>query len=46
MKEELWPHIDNELQIMTKQGISALTFAKKELDSEYAADLFRLIVEV
>ncbi len=46
MKEELWPYIDNELQTMTKQGIHALTFAKKELDSEYAADLFRLIVEV
>ncbi len=31
---------------MTKQGITALTFAKKELDSEYAADLYRVISEV
>lgn len=31
---------------MTKQGITALTFAKKELDSEYAEDLYRIISEV
>jgi hypothetical protein len=31
---------------MTKQGVQALTFAKKELDSEYSADLYRLIVDV
>jgi hypothetical protein len=46
MKEELWSKIDNDLQQMTKQGITVLTFAKKELDPEYTADLFRVIAEV
>jgi hypothetical protein len=46
MKEELWVTIDNDLQAMTKKGITALTFAKKELDSEYSADLYRVIAEV
>lgn len=46
MKEEIWAQLDQILQQMTKQGITALTFAKKELDSEYAADLGRCITEV
>jgi hypothetical protein len=46
MKPELWVQIDNDLQSMTRKGIQALTFAKKELDSEYAADLFRVIADV
>jgi hypothetical protein len=46
MKEEFWVQIDNDLQSMTKKGIQALTFAKKELDSEYSADLYRVISEV
>jgi hypothetical protein len=46
MKEELWQRLDSDLQQMTKQGITALTIAKKELDPEYAADLFRVIAEV
>lgn len=46
MKEEIWSQLDQILQQMTKQGITALTFAKKELDSEYAADLGRCITEV
>lgn len=31
---------------MTKQGMHTMTFAKKELDSEYSADLYRVISEV
>lgn len=46
MKEDLWARLEDTLQQYTKQGVTALTFAKRELDSEYSADLFRVIADV
>lgn len=43
LREDQSRRIDHDLifQNMTKKGKRGVAFAKKELDSEYAADLFR-----
>lgn len=46
IREEYQQILDSDLNKMTRDGMHAVTFAKRELDFEEAADLYRVLGEL